>query len=80
METMNIMIEPHIKEAAQELFERLGIDMSTAIAMFLRQSVYQNSLVLNPKRNQVTFGSMKDKNVWMADDFDAPMEEFEEYV
>ncbi|MCL2105908.1 MAG: DUF2281 domain-containing protein [Oscillospiraceae bacterium] len=51
--------------------------------MFLRQAINKNTLPLdiNPiaNGNVPTLGSMKGK-IWMADDFDAPLEDFREYM
>jgi len=81
MESVSILMDAEVKKAAQELFARLGIDMSTAINMFLRQSVHQNTLTLDfpPKGSKVKLGGWEGK-IWMADDFDEPLEDFKEYM
>lgn len=40
----NISIDADIKKQAQELFAELGMDLSTAINVFLRQSLRQHSI------------------------------------
>lgn len=40
----NISIDADIKAKAQELFADFGLDLSTAINMFLRQSVRENAI------------------------------------
>ena len=35
----NISLDPELKSASQELFSDLGIDLSTAITLFLKQSL-----------------------------------------
>ena len=35
----NITLDPKLKKEAVELFSELGMDLSTAVAIFLRQSV-----------------------------------------
>ena len=40
----NISIDSDIKIKAQELFADFGLDLSTAINMFLRQSVRENAI------------------------------------
>lgn len=40
----NISIDSEIKKQAQELFAQLGMDLSTAINIFLRQSLRQRSI------------------------------------
>ena len=39
MSRLNIRIDEKLKDEANELFNDIGIDMSTAIKVFLRQSV-----------------------------------------
>ena len=40
----NISIDAEIKAQAQELFADVGLDLSTAINMFLRQSIRENAI------------------------------------
>ncbi|MCM1578365.1 MAG: type II toxin-antitoxin system RelB/DinJ family antitoxin [Ruminococcus sp.] len=42
--TINIRIDPEIKAQAQELFSSLGMDMSTAVNIFIRQSLEFNGI------------------------------------
>ena len=44
-----IRIEPDIKEQAESVLEKLGIPMSNAVAIFLRQIVMQNGLPFEVK-------------------------------
>lgn len=46
----NISIDTEIKAKAQELFADFGLDLSTAINMFLRQSVRENAIPFNISR------------------------------
>ena len=46
----NISIDSDIKAKAQELFADFGLDLSTAINIFLRQSVRENSIPFNITR------------------------------
>ena len=39
MTNINIRVDDEVKAQAQELFNSLGLDMSTAINIFLRQSI-----------------------------------------
>ena len=79
---INIRTDAEVKKAAQELFARLGMDMTTAVNIFLRQAISKNTLPLDispiPK-GTVKLGGWEDK-IWMADDFDAPLEDFKEYM
>ncbi|MEE1262666.1 type II toxin-antitoxin system RelB/DinJ family antitoxin [Ruminococcus sp.] len=40
----NVSIDADIKKQAQELFAELGMDLSTAINIFIRQSLRQRSI------------------------------------
>ena len=50
--SMNIRMDSDVKKQAQELFAQFGLDMTTAVNMFLRQSIRQRgipfSLQLDP--------------------------------
>ena len=86
---ISILTDSEIKTKAQEVFAALGLDMTTAVNLFLRQTVRMNDLpfVMTTGENQLekpfkllhSRGCMKGK-MWMADDFDAPMEDFREYM
>lgn len=41
---LNIKIDPQIQRQAQQIFDELGLDMSTAVNIFLRQSIRKNGL------------------------------------
>jgi DNA-damage-inducible protein J len=41
---MNIRKDSEVKRQAQELFAQLGLDMTTAVNMFLRQSIRQRGI------------------------------------
>ncbi|MCL2494911.1 MAG: DUF2281 domain-containing protein [Oscillospiraceae bacterium] len=51
--------------------------------IFLRQAISKNTLPLEvapvASGNVPVLGSMRGK-IWMADDFDAPLEDFREYM
>ncbi|MDR3360159.1 MAG: type II toxin-antitoxin system RelB/DinJ family antitoxin [Bifidobacteriaceae bacterium] len=86
---INIRADAEVKAEAQRVFEALGLDMTTAINLFLRQTVREGDLpfVLSAKPTSRTSsreipygrGSMKGK-MWVADDFDDPIDDFAEYV
>ena len=59
----NISIDTDIKIKAQELFADFGLDLSTAINMFLRQSVRENAIPFNISRevpNSDTLAAIKE--------------------
>ncbi len=59
----NIKIDPELKEQSQALFESLGLSMSTAINMFLRQAVREQAIpfrVGKPLPNLETLRAIED--------------------
>ena len=81
---INIRVDGDIKNKAQDIFAALGLDMTSAINIFLRQAIRKNGipfeLIAETSRQKTPeFGCMKGK-MWMADDWDEPLEDFEEYM
>jgi DNA-damage-inducible protein J len=52
MTTLNIRIEENIKNKANKTLSSLGLDMSTAVKMFLNQVVTENGLPFVPTKNR----------------------------
>ncbi len=50
MATLNVRVDDKLKKQASELFSDLGLDMSTAINIFLRQAVIYEGLPFDVKR------------------------------
>ena len=48
--TISFRTDVETKAAASELFRDLGLDMSTAINMFLRQAITDNGIPFTPNR------------------------------
>lgn len=64
-------VEPEIKEQAEQVLDRLGIPMSNAVGMFLRQVVLQRGIPFEMKLPQtapLNYGSLT------KEQFDAEME------
>ena len=64
-------VEPEIKEQAEQVLDRLGIPMSNAVGMFLRQVVLQRGLpfeVKLPHEAPVAYGALT------KEQFDAEIE------
>jgi len=92
---INVRTDAAIKAQAQQIFESIGLDLSTAVNLFLKQTVRANNLPFvvgamylhpeNPQsslpkiRRKPLYGCAKDK-IWIADDFDAPLDDFKEYM
>jgi len=54
-------VEPEIKEQAEQVLNRLGIPMSNAIGLFLRQVIMQRGIPFDmklPPNNPVAIGGM----------------------
>jgi len=90
MTATNINICPggELEVQAQSVLADLGLDVPTAINLFLTQVVNKKALPFEmdeakPIRKKIPFselyGCFKGK-IWMADDFDAPLEEMREYM
>ena len=80
---INIRVDNEIKKEAQDIFGAMGLDMTTAINVFLRQVIQQRSIPFTVKagkeKKKPKLGGWEGK-IWMADDFDAPLEDFKEYM
>lgn len=64
-------VEPEIKEQAEQVLERLGIPMSNAVGMFLRQVVLQRGIPFEmklPQETPLAYGSLT------KEQFDAEIE------
>ena len=56
-------VEPDVKQQAEEILEQLGIPMSNAVSMFLRQIVMQRGIPFEMKLPQnvpLAYGSLTD--------------------
>ena len=64
-------VEHEVKEEAEKVLDQLGIPMSNAVGMFLRQVVLQNGIPFDvklPKKAPLAYGSLS------KEEFDAEME------
>jgi DNA-damage-inducible protein J len=46
---LSIRIDSQLRQDASEVFEAMGLDMTTAVRMFLKQSVADNALPFRPQ-------------------------------
>ena len=83
---IDIYVDSEVKEQAQLVFTSIGLDMTTAVNIFLRQSILQRSLPFAvtalpkfPERRTPKLGGW-DGKIWMSDDFDTPLEDFKDYM
>ena len=81
---INIRTDSELKTNAQSVLADLGLDMSTAINVFLNQVVYKQSIPFEISRSSSNAKTAKlggwEGKITMSADFNAPMEElFKEY-
>jgi len=84
---INVSTDSEIETKAQEIFASHGLDMASAINMFLDQTVKQNDIPLvsltpeqKVKSNRdAMFGCLRGKYD-IADDFDEPLDDFKEKI
>lgn len=55
----NISLESELKKNAQELFAALGLDMTTAITLFLKQAVQEQAIPFEIKRKTVNEDTLR---------------------
>jgi addiction module RelB/DinJ family antitoxin len=92
--TIQIQIDDKTKIAADSLFKGHGLNIESALIKFISIAVKQKSIPFSlgnafnddedelektRQKRLLAKGSLKGK-VWMSDDFDAPLEEMEEYM
>ncbi|MCL1892622.1 MAG: type II toxin-antitoxin system RelB/DinJ family antitoxin [Holophagaceae bacterium] len=79
---INVRIDSDLKAKAQNVLADLGLDMTTAINVFINQVVYTQSIpfdITKQKAKQPKLGGWEGK-IFMSPDFNEPMEEFKDYV
>lgn len=79
---INIRTDSELKAKAQAVLSDLGLDMTTAINVFLTQVVYRQAIpfdIAKPVAKTSRLGGWEGK-ITLSDDFNAPMEEFQEYM
>ncbi len=67
---INFRTEEWVKTTSEALFESLGLNMSTALNMFLRQAIRENGLPFMVKAdmpNETTLAAMREGDALLAD-------------
>jgi len=80
---INIRTDSEIKAQAQDVLSNLGLDLTTAINLFLRQLICKQGVSFD-----VSVASLKKKaklggwegKIRVSDDFNAPLDDFKEYM
>ena len=89
---MSIQVSTNVDDSTKQQFDKIceaiGISPSNALSMFIRSVISYNGIPFNavvppekvPKMSRESvFGCMRGQ-FSMADDFDAPLEDFKEYM
>ena len=79
---INIRTDSELKAKAQTVLMDLGLDMSTAINVYLNQIVHKQAIpfeISKEPARRAKLGGWEGK-VSISEDFNAPMEEFKEYM
>jgi len=63
---LNIRIDENLKAKASKTLESMGLDLSSAIKLFLHQTVKENGLPFHPSNNPRAIRAMWDKEVGWA--------------
>jgi len=79
---INVHTDNDLKAKAQSVLADLGLDMSTAINLFLHQIVYRQAIpfeIAKPSAKIAKLGGWEGK-IAISAGFNEPMEEFGEYT
>ena len=86
LSNINVRVDSGLKDQAQQTFSALGMDMTTAINIFLRQTIRVKGIPfpiivdsIEPVAKKPKLGGWEGK-IRMAPDFDAPLDDFKEYM
>ena len=63
MTTLNIRIEENIKNKATKTFASMGLDVSSAVKLFINQSIKENGLPFHPTNNPKVIRAIWDREV-----------------
>jgi addiction module RelB/DinJ family antitoxin len=76
---INIRTSSDLKASANEILKAMGLDISTAVNMFLIQVVDKRAMPFTletaPPKKLAKLGGWEGK-IWISDDFNEPMDEY----
>ena len=85
--SLTIPVDNELKTQAQAVLDNLGVDVATAVSDFFRYVVRTEALPFSEderlesiRQKRLEFMDCMKGEVWMADDFDAPLDEMKEYM
>lgn len=80
---INIRTDSEVKAQAQDVLSKLGLDLTTAINLFLRQLICKQSVSFDvsvaPLKKKAKLGGWEGK-IKISDDFNEPLDDFKEYM
>jgi len=79
---INIRTDSELKAKAQSVLADLGLDMSTAINVYLNQIIYKQAIPFELKKPDVKTAKLGgwEGKIKMSADFNESMNEFDEYI
>ena len=81
--TINIRTDSEVKAQAQDILSMLGLDLTTAINLFLRQVICKQSVSFDvsvtPSNRTAKLGGWEGQ-IHVPDDFNEPLEEMRAYM
>lgn len=80
--TITVRTDTKLKADAQQILASLGMDMSTAINVFLRQVVRRQAIPFEISQapiNTVKLGGWEGK-IKLSDNFNEPLTDFQDYM
>jgi len=83
---LTIPVSSELEARVQLVLDDFGMDLTTAVSSFLEQLAIREPVcftIVRPANNVVrppfNFGKLKGQ-IWMSEDFDAPLEDFGENI
>ena len=90
-ENINVWTDAEVKAQAQQIFESIGLDLTSAVNLFLKQTIKANDLPFVVEMSLARtaekaaakrvsrYGVWKGK-YYLPQDFDVPLDDFKEYI
>ncbi len=59
MAIIQVRVDDELKNKAQEIYDNLGLDLSTAVRMFLKRSIIEGGIPFATRYDEVTLKAIK---------------------
>ena len=76
-----------LKTQAQTVLDNMGVDLETAFSIFVQYIAHEEPVCLGMIRAKIPHGvrpsfeyNSMHGQIWMGEDFDHPLEDFEDYM